>query len=285
MNNLKKLIYILSFLSTQVLWAQEGAKQLRIGTYTYGTQDRVENLLSFSRLIQEKVDPDCQVFTISFPTVNQLEEAMIRREVELVFISTAGFLSYLERAQEFEILGALLDETGANTGYHSMIASSKHSGILDWEDVRAKSKELRLSMVDRKSTSGYLVPRKELEKQGLSPLEQYFAQVNFQGKHAESLASVLSGESDLAAFGSNDFHALGERKSELNLIWTSAPIPLGPVLIRQDLPQQLKLDLEDLLLGLHDRYPKTFQLIKSGWVEAKHASKFEKVSRDHFLSF
>ncbi|RZS97795.1 phosphate/phosphite/phosphonate ABC transporter substrate-binding protein [Cecembia calidifontis] len=276
------LVYSLTFSFSK---AEDGKKFLTLGTYTYGLNHRMDNLLPFSTLIQEKLEGEYKVITVSYPTVDELIQAMLVNEVDMVFISTSGYLGYMEHSQDFEIAGALIDDSGATSSYRSVIAASKKSGISDWEGVMKKSKNLKFSFVDEKSTSGYLFPIKQLESKKLIPIEDQFKTVDFSGNHMKALESILSGESDLAAFGANDLYALGKRKDEINILWISDTIPLGPVLVSKRVEEKVKLVIEDLLLGLHFTQPTVFETVKSGWVEAQHASRFEKVSLAYYLDF
>lgn len=280
------LIIALTFsLTFRASYAEEGEKFLTLGTYTFGLYHRMDNLLPLSSLIQEKLEGEYKVVTVSFPSVDELIQAMLQKEVDIVFISTSGYLGYMELAQEFDIAGALIDDSGATSSYRSVIAASKKSGISDWDGLIKKSKNLKFSFVDEKSTSGFMFPIKQLESKKLIPLEEHFKSIDFSGNHMKALESILSGDSDLAAFGANDLHALGKRKEEINILWISDNIPLGPVLVSRTIEERVKQEIEDLLHGLHQTEPTVFETIKSGWVEAQHASRFEKVSLAYYLDF
>ncbi|PSL07717.1 phosphate/phosphite/phosphonate ABC transporter binding protein [Cecembia rubra] len=279
------ILALLLSLTFRASFAEEEKKFLTLGTYTYGIHHRMENLLPLSSLLQEKLDGEYKVVTVSFPSVDDLIQAMLQNEVDIVFISTSGYLGYLEQAQDFDIAGALIDDSGSSSSYRSVIAASKQSGISDWEGVMKKSKDLKFSFVDEKSTSGFMFPIKQLESKNLIPLNEYFNSIDFSGNHMKALESILSGDSDLAAFGANDLHALGNRKEEINILWISDAIPLGPVLVSKTIEERVKKEIEDLLHGLHQTEPTVFETIKSGWVEAQHASRFEKVNLAYYLEF
>ncbi|MFC0264484.1 phosphate/phosphite/phosphonate ABC transporter substrate-binding protein [Fontibacter flavus] len=272
-------------LTLRASYAEDEKKFLTLGTYTYGLYHRMDNLLPLSSLIQEKLEDEYQVVTVSFPSVDELIQAMLQKKVDIVFISTSGYLGYMEQAQDFDIAGALIDDSGSTSSYRSVIASSKQSGISDWDGVMKNSKNLSFSFVDEKSTSGFMFPVKQLEFKNLTPLNEHFKSIQFSGNHMKALESILSGESDLAAFGANDLHALGKRKDEINILWISDTIPLGPVLVSKAIEERVKHDIEVLLHGLHQTEPTVFETIKSGWVEAQHASRFEKVSLAYYLDF
>ncbi|SIT02385.1 phosphate/phosphite/phosphonate ABC transporter substrate-binding protein [Belliella pelovolcani] len=265
--------------------AQEKEESIILATYTYGTTDRLENLQPLAKLIEKKLERKICVITISFPTVDQLIDAMVRQEVDIVFVSTAGYFHYLEHAHAFEIAVALIDESASATSYRSIIASSMKSGVADWNELIEKSKDLSLTLVNPQSTSGYLFPFFYLQNHQMTPLEEHFASIDFSGSHQKALEEILSGSADIAAFGANDYYALDSPKEKINILWMSGVIPLGPVLLRKTLEDDVKLRIEPILNSLHLEEPQIFESIKSGWVEAKNASRFEKVDLDYYLNF
>ncbi|MFD2203232.1 phosphate/phosphite/phosphonate ABC transporter substrate-binding protein [Shivajiella indica] len=274
------MFYFLIFIGLAFSKEQE---KLILGTYTYQTNDRLENLRPFSKLAEENFDGQYNVETKSFSSVEELITAMIQNEVDIVFISTAGFLKYIEEGNAYDIAAALVFDDEKASSYRSVIAASRKSGIKDWEFIRNNSQNLRLSLVSENSTSGYLYPLQQLAKQGLIPIEEKFREVEFSKSHKNSLESILTGDSDLAAFGSNDLD--DSTQDLIQIIWMSDAIPLGPVLVNKNLDPMIALKVEQLLKGIHLQHPQILESIKSGWVEAQNASRFEKVTMEYYLNF
>ncbi|MDP2040516.1 MAG: phosphate/phosphite/phosphonate ABC transporter substrate-binding protein [Algoriphagus sp.] len=277
-------LFLLFYSNTKGLKSEPDQKII-LATYTYDTKDRVENLLPFAKLLEGKLDGKYEIITKSFPTVDELILAMVKEEVDLVFISTAGFLAYSNQSDGFDIAGALMVDQESESTYKSVIAASKKSGIVNWEDVREKSNQLKISMVSENSTSGYLFPNLHLQQHGLTPLEENFGCVEFTGNHKKSLESLVTGDCDLAAFGENDLLGLLDKNDLIHILWVSPSIPLGPVLTRKGLDKSISLEAKQTLLDLHNSNPDVLESIKAGWIEAQNASYFEKATKDYYLDF
>lgn len=263
----------------------ETDRKIILATYTYDTKDRLENLQPFAKLLEDRFEGRFEIIIKSFGTLDDLILAMVREEVDIVFVSTAGFLSYIHQAQGFDIAGALMVDQASESTYKSVIAASKKSGIVNWEDVRKKSKELKISLVSENSTSGYLFPNMHLKQHGLTPLKEKFGHVEFSGNHKKSLESILTGDCDLAAFGENDLIGLSNKNDLINILWVSGAIPLGPVLVRRSLDNSIGVEVEQNLLELHLSHPEILESIKSGWIEAQNATHFKKVTIDYYTGF
>ena len=269
-----------------IRWVNAGNDQkITLATYTYDTKDRIENLLPFANLLKDKLEGRYEIITKSFATVDDLILAMLNDEVDLVFISTAGFLSYINQKDGFDIAGALMVGQASESTYKSVIAASKKSGIVNWEDVKEKSNGLKISMVSENSTSGFLFPNMHLQQHGLTPVQENFGGVEFTGNHKKSLESILTGDCDLAAFGKNDLIDLSNKEDLIQVLWVSASIPLGPVLVRKGLDRLVVKLVEQNLLELHLSHPDILESIKTGWVEAQNASHFERVTTDYYIEF
>jgi phosphonate transport system substrate-binding protein len=266
------------------LYAKNDQKII-LATYTYDTKDRLENLLPFACLLENRFEGKFEIETRSFPSVDELILAMLKKEVDLVFISTAGFLTYIDQADEFEIAGSLMVDQESESTYRSIIAASKLSGIYGWEDVKSKSNGLKISLVSENSTSGYLFPYLHFQQHGLTPFKDNFGLVEFTGNHKKSLESILSGEFDLAAFGENDLKNLSGKEDLIHILWVSPAIPLGPVMVRKDMDKSISEVVEQNLLNLHQSYPAILESIKAGWIEAQNASHFEKLTKDFYIDF
>lgn len=256
-------------------------KEIRIATYTYHTNDRLENLLPFEKLLATRYG--AKIETRSYATVEQLITAMEKKEVDIVFISTAGYLAYIRQANDYQIAGTLVIDQPSESSYKAIIAASKKSGVQNWNDLAERSRNLKFALVSENSTSGYLFPFLRLQQEQLTPLQDHFEKVTFTKDHSKSLAAILSGEYDIAAFGQNDLWGIPEVENLINILWVSPEIPLGPVLVRNELDPAFSREIEELLLQLHHDHPVVFEAIKAGWIEAQNATHFQKVSNSYYL--
>ena len=154
----------------------------------------------------------------------------------------------------------------------------KTSGITSIEDMKGKS----LAFADPNSTSGYLVPSFELKRAGyvLEGDGAYFGRVGFSGGHEQGIVAVLNGQYDAAVTwisGQGTFEEGYSRgmlrnmvdKGALNTadiveIWRSPLIANGPLVVRKELPAELKIAYRDFLLGMIERDADCYRNITSG---------------------
>src|SRR5690606_35900401 len=139
------------------------------------------------------------------------------------------------------------------------------------------------------STSGNLVPRMYLNSLGLNDPEKQFKKTAYGKTHAQTFQQVAKGEVDVAAFGSNEYRkaiaADSMLRGQVNVLWESEEIALGPVLLKKSLPGGLKKKITKELLALHKRRPVALESIKKGWSEAAHSERFIRVNDRHYDAF
>lgn len=166
-------------------------------------------------------------------------------------------------------------EIDGSTGYYSVMYTLADSGITSIEEMKDRS----LAFADPNSTSGYLVPKAEMEMNGIDP-ESYFSQTGFGGGHEQAVVAVLEGQYDA---GVTWISGVGE-KSEgwsrgalrsmvdkdmidmdaLEIIWQSSLIPNGPSVVRTDLPEEVKTIVTETLVGLAEADPECFMGVSNG---------------------
>jgi phosphonate transport system substrate-binding protein len=137
------------------------------------------------------------------------------------------------------------------TGYFSIGFARVDSGINTMDDVKGKV----FAFADPNSASGYLIPAAELtEKYG--KLEEYFGEVKMSGGHEQTIVGVANGDfvagvswADGLGNWEDGFTSGAFRKaadaglvdmSTIKEIWRSKPIPEGPMVLRRELPQDVK---------------------------------------------
>jgi phosphonate transport system substrate-binding protein len=149
-------------------------------------------------------------------------------------------------------------------GYHSIAFARKDSGITSLEDLKGKT----FGFGDPNSTSGYLIPSIEIPQQTGASMESgdYFGEVKFTGGHEQTIVAVANGDIDAGVSWADGLGAWEDgynsgalRKAvdaglvdmnELVEIWKSKPIPEGPVVLRQALPEDVKLKVTALWASL-----------------------------------
>jgi phosphonate transport system substrate-binding protein len=160
--------------------------------------------------------------------------------------------------------------------YYSIIFTKKGSGIATLEDLKGKD----FNFVDPASTSGHLMPKTLLIKNGINPDEDM--NTVFAGSHPTSVISVWNDKApagatyeqnmvDLATQGQVEYCAFPDGQvskartaeeikanyeacpdGKLVAIAYSDPIPSTPFAIRSDLPQSFKDAVKAALLAIKD---------------------------------
>lgn len=146
---------------------------------------------------------------------------------------------------------ALLETQRQGATYKSVIIARPDHGIRSLKDLSGKT----FAFVDPGSTSGFLFPKAGLIKAGIDP-DTYFSRAIFSGGHDASAIAVQNGKVDAAAVADallDVAYARGMiKKGEVEVIWTSDPIPGPPVVYRRDLPEERKAKIRKAFAQIHD---------------------------------
>jgi phosphonate transport system substrate-binding protein len=261
----------------------QSRKEIVIATYQYADNTRVKNIQPFADHFSALTKKKTKV--VSYPTVHKLIEAMKKSEVDIAFINTFGFLLYRDQSTSFSIAANLkIPDKDAST-YQTILVSSDSSGIKDLKTLVANAKQLSLLLVNPGSTSGNLVPRLKLAEFNLAS-DSDFKSVTYTQNHALTLQQIAANKADVGAFGSEEYYKAIKKDStiakKVNVIWESAPIPLGPVMYRKNLPSEDVAYLLKILLQLHQQNPQALEAIKNGWTEAKNATQLQVIDDRYY---
>ena len=166
-------------------------------------------------------------------------------------------------------------ESDGSVAYVSVLVVRADSGITSLEQMRGKS----LAWADPNSTSGYLIPRSELRGADID-INSYFSRTAFAGGHEQGVVAVLQRQFDGAVtwasgqgeesqgFTRGNLRAMVEKgmlnMRDLRIIWTSRPIPNGPMAVRRQLPQAFKDDFTQFHLALASAHPQVYAQIERG---------------------
>ncbi|MBI5422598.1 MAG: phosphate/phosphite/phosphonate ABC transporter substrate-binding protein [Opitutae bacterium] len=253
--------------------ADHADASLRLGTYQYGSVDRIGAIRPVAEYLERELGET--VTAVVLPGVWELVAAVEAGEVDCAVINTAGYLA-LAAAKDAraEAIVALDTKARAAERYNTVIIAPSAQGG-SWDDVAAWARGLRLALVVPGSTTGDLVPRLALAQRGVADAEQAFSRVGFAGSHAKALDAVVTGDADLAALAESEFDAQLKREpalaARLRVLWRSPAIPLGPIVVRRALPAETRAALRQALMRLPEKSPAAFAALKSGWSEFKTA--------------
>lgn len=181
-------------------------------------------------------------------------EAMRAGKIDV--IRAGGSFTYMIAHEKADAQAIVAVGTDAGPGlYRSGIVAHPGSGIESLEQLIERAGELDFAFVDPASTSGHLIPRSLLEREGLDP-EADFARLVFTMNHTNSAMAILSGKVHAGAISMNTYDRLIEAgrmdPDDVVVLWSSDPIPTGPVMVRRDLPEHLKTGIREAYLALND---------------------------------
>jgi phosphonate transport system substrate-binding protein len=214
-------------------------------------------------------------------------EAMRAGQVQFASIGPANY------ALANKVMGDLItpvavsrDKEGA-LGYYSVIAVRADSPYQSIEDIKGKS----FAFADPNSTSGYAVPSYYLSTVLGTSADEYFGEVAFSGGHEQSVIALVNGTFEaVATHQTNDHSGNIPRMTEkgmipagaTRIIWTSPLIPNSPVVMRTDLPEELKKAFTDAIFAFAEEDPKAFEELTSGnskgYAPATHADYLDVIA-------
>jgi phosphonate transport system substrate-binding protein len=196
-------------------------------------------------------------------------EAMRAEQIQFASIGPANY------ALARKVMGDLVtpvavsrDKDGA-LGYYSVIAVRADSPYQTIADIKGVS----FAFADPNSTSGYAVPSYYLSTELDTTADDYFGEVAFSGGHEQSVVALVNGTFEAVATHQTNDHAgniprMVEKgmipAGSTRVIWQSPLIPNSPVVMRTDLPEDLKKAFTDAIFAFAEEDPEAFNQLHSG---------------------
>ena len=197
---------------------------------------------------------------------NGVIEALRAKKLDVALL---GPFSYVLAASIAQVDPIAIPETQKQgSSYHSLIIARKDRNIRSLADLKGKT----FAFVDPSSTSGHLFPKTAMLRAGLNPDADLRA--IFAGSHDASAIAVQNGKVDAAAVADGLLDAAVARGmvkiEEIQVVWTSDPIPGAPMVMRRDLPEPLKERIRAAFASMRDQPWSKGTIIKR-WVPATDA--------------
>lgn len=145
--------------------------------------------------------------------------------------------------------------TDGQMGYNAVVVVKTDSPYRTLEDLKGKV----VARTDPLSGSGYLIPTAAFRAMG-KPLDEYYKSP-LSGGHVQSVLGVLKGTYDAAFTWTTKGDGFGNirqmmnqgllKREDIRILWTSDPLPSPPVVIRKDVPADMRADMLKLFTELH----------------------------------
>jgi phosphonate transport system substrate-binding protein len=242
-------------------------KEIGFGVIPVETQTQTtDSMDDFARYASKKLGVPVKTFTATeFIGINN---ALIAKQIHMAWTSPSAYSgSWLDCNKCVEPLVTATDKDG-NLGYNSVLIVKTDSPYTSIEDLKGKS----VARTEPNSNSGFLVPTIEFIKRG-TPIETYFKSP-VSGGHTQSVLGLLQGTYDAAFTWTTKGDGYGQlrtmmdrgmlKREQIRVIWESSIVPPPPIIVRSDLPEDLKSDLRKLFVELHKEDMKLAETVAKG---------------------
>lgn len=280
----KSLILLVVALCSKGGWAQ--TKPVMLATYTYATNNRLKNLEPLAEYLTTTTG--LTVKAKSYPTVSALVDAIRHDSVDIAMMNTSGYLA-LQRNQPGTVMPLVNLDMGSGpvTAYGGCLITRRETGITTLKQLVKRDKRYVLSLVNASSTSGNLVPRLLLNAQGITDPEAVM-DVRYAGTHRKVVEAVLGGSADLGGCGCAEVDSARKYlafNEHALVVESFDDIPLGPIVVKKKMPQEVQRVLRARLLSLHQEDAAVFVNFCAGWTEFRGAKRFKEVADNEYNPF
>ena len=207
------------------------------------TLEYYQELLTY---IGHRIDRD--VILILKPTYAEINDLIESRRVDLAFVCT---LAYVEGKEKFGMEILVAPQMYGETVYYSYLIVPNESDATSLSDLRGAS----FAFTDPMSNTGHLAPTYHLSLLGETPAS-FFSSYMYTYNHDNSVFAVADNLADGAAVDSLVYDQLIDANPDLadktKIIDFWGPFGIPPLVINPAMDSQLKQELQDLFLNLHN---------------------------------
>lgn len=247
-------------------------------------QDRLRSSECLRASMEEALGVPAKLFPS--PDYAGVLQGLLGGTLEFAELGASGYAGiYLENPDAVEPL-VHTEQLDGSRGYYSVLYVRADSDFQTLDDLKGAS----IGFADPNSTSGYLIPAVDLPNTLGMPVEEFFGETGFGGGHEQTVIAVLNKQFDAGVTWTSGIGEYSEgytagnlRKmvdkdmldmNDIRILWRSNLIPNGPVVIRQDVPQEVKDTVLKVLLELPQTDPECFYSVsggdRNGYVEVDH---------------
>jgi phosphonate transport system substrate-binding protein len=243
----------------------QGIDEFNIGVLGgENAQDRMTANQCLADYASEALGVPVNVFTPA--DYNGVIQGLLGGTIDMAWLGASAYAAvHLQDPEAVEPILVKTNLDGSYT-YHSIGFARADSEIASLEDMQDKT----FGFGDPNSTSGYLIPSVEIPEATGASMEDgdYFGEVTFTGGHEQTIVAVANGDVDAGVTWADGlgnwedgYNSGALRKAsdagivdmnELVEIWRSKPIPEGPIVLREALPEDVQATMTDLVANLHE---------------------------------
>jgi phosphonate transport system substrate-binding protein len=292
--NMKKILaaIVTSTALVSPALAQDQITEFRIGILGgENAQDRMTSNECLRQKTQDLLGVPTKVFTPA--DYDGVIQGLLGGTIDVAWLGASAYAKiFLNDPDAVEPVLVKVNTDGSY-GYYSVGFTRKDTGITSLDDMKGRT----FGFGDPNSTSGYLIPSIEIPAQTGASMESgdYFGEVKFTGGHEQTIVAVANGDIDAGVTWADGLGAWEDgynsgalrKASDAGLvdmnqmieIWKSKPIPEGPVVLRQALPEDVKLKVTGLWASLKSIDPDCAYGVLQG-----DALGFMPITHDAYLS-
>ncbi len=254
-------------------------------------QDRMNSYECLRGYTEERLGVPAKLFAPA--DYNGVIQGLLGGTLDMAWMGASSYAAvYLQDPEAVEPVLVKINLDGSY-GYHSIGFARKDAGINTLEDMQGKV----FGFGDPNSTSGYLIPSIEIPQTTGATMESgdYFGEVKFTGGHEQTIVAVNNGDvaggvtwADGQGNWEDGYNSGALRKAvdaglvdmnDLVEIWRSKPIPEGPVVLRKDLPEEVKATMTQLVDELHEKDADCAYGVAAG-----ESLGFDPIAHDAYVS-
>lgn len=254
-------------------------------------QDRMNSFECLRGYTEDALGVNTKLFAPA--DYNGVIQGLLGGTLDMAWLGASGYAAvYIQNPEAVEPVLVKINLDGT-FGYHSIGFARKDSGITSLDGMQDKV----FGFGDPNSTSGYLIPSIEIPQATSASMESgdYFGEVKFTGGHEQTIVAVKNGDVDGGVTWADgqgnweDGYNSGALRKAVDAglvdmndmveIWRSKPIPEGPVVLRKDLPADVKATMTTLVDGLYEADPECAYGVASG-----ETLGFDPITHDAYVS-
>ncbi|SAL33485.1 phosphonate ABC transporter, periplasmic phosphonate-binding protein [Caballeronia udeis] len=219
---------------------------VRFGVEPYESAQRMLPVYEdLAKMIGDKIGCKVQLYVAT--SYNAEIEAMRNNKLEFGEFGPLGYV-LAHQVAHAQAVATFAGVQGKPATYYASIVTWPGSGVKTLADVKGRS----FAYADPASTSGHLFPAFGLSKNGIDPDKG--VKGVYAGSHTASFEALRNHKVDAGELNSEEIESAKLHNeydpSAYVTLWKSEPIPLDPLAIRGDLPDDFKARLASVLSSL-----------------------------------